>query len=180
MRSERLNRNWSLDHAAARLGVSRRLLTQIESGSANPSLSTLLSIANGFGFDLTCLLASPSPSVDVVFQPDNATADAIWATDRGSSARLLVGMGPLEMWSWRLEPGDTRHADAHSPDSLEALVVTSGALEIELDGADPHRVKAGQSLIFAADRPHTYRNPGKRSAAFHLAVFDPISHSGNH
>ncbi len=174
VRAERNQRAWSLDRAAARLGVSRRLLTQIEAGSANPSLSTLLSIANGFGIDLTQLISGTAGSVDVVLQPDNASADVLWSTDAGSRAQLLVGRGPLEMWSWRLEPGDSRRSAAHTANSLEALVVNAGSIDLAVDGLSTTTVSAGQSLIFPADRAHEYRNSSDHAAEFHLAVFDPI------
>lgn len=174
VRAERKERGWSLDRAATRLGVSRRLLTQIESGSANPSLSTLLSIAAGFGIDLTTLLARTPGAVDAVMQADNESAAVLWSTDAGSRGQLLVGMGPLEMWSWRLEPGESKRSEAHSPNSLEALIVTAGRVDVDIDGGGSHTVGAGQSLIFAADVDHEYRNAGDRAAEFHLAVFDPI------
>lgn len=178
VRSARADRGWSLDRAASRLGVSRRLLTQIEAGAANPSLSTLLSIANGFGIDLTQLVSGADGRSDVVVQPDNASAPVLWSTDAGSRAQLLVGNGPLELWSWRIEPGDTRRSSAHAPRSLEALVVTRGSIEIAVDGAAPTAVSAGQSLIFGAQRAHEYRNTSARAVEFLLAVFDPIDDGG--
>lgn len=174
VRAERKQRGWSLDRAATRLGVSRRLLTQIESGSANPSLSTLLSIASGFGIDLTRLVAETPGVVDAVLQPDNDAAAVLWSTDSGSRAQLLVGMGPLEMWTWRLQPGDSKRSEAHSTNSLEALIVTAGRVEVDIDGGDTKTVGAGQSLIFAADVGHEYRNVADSVAEFHLAVLDPI------
>ncbi|MEP2370923.1 MAG: helix-turn-helix domain-containing protein [Ilumatobacter sp.] len=174
VRAHRKERGWSLDRAATRLGVSRRLLTQIESGSANPSLSTLLSIANGFGIDLTSLIAKTPGAVDAVLQPDNGSAALLWSTDAGSAARLVVGMGPLEMWVWRLEPGESKRSDAHSAGSLEALIVNAGRVEVDIEGGESHTVDAGQSLIFAADVDHGYRSVADGAAEFHLAVFDPI------
>ncbi len=180
VRGERTLRGWSLDRAASRLGVSRRLLTQIESGSANPSLSTLLSIANGFGIDLTELISGRAGTVDVVLQPDNASAAVLWSTDGGSRAQLLVGKGPLEMWAWRLEAGDSRRSAAHAVNSMEALIVTSGCIDMVVDGAGTTTVRAGQSLIFAAHHAHEYRNTTDLAAEFHLAVFDPIDDANAH
>lgn len=174
VRTARSERGWSLDRAASRLGVSRRLLTQIEAGSANPSLSTLLSIATGCGVDLAQLISGTAGSADVIVQPDNTSADVLWSTDAGSRARLLVGKGPLEMWSWRIEPGDVRRSPAHAPHSLEALVVTKGRVEIAVDGSEPTTVSAGQSMIFTAHGAHEYRNTSARAVEFLLAVFDPI------
>ena len=73
VRRRRQQRKWTLDVAAARLGVSRRLLAQIEAGQANPSLSTLLTIADGFDISLVELLAgADKPAITV--QHDNAVS----------------------------------------------------------------------------------------------------------
>ena len=134
----------------------------------------MLSIANGFGIDLTQLISGTGDTADIVLQSDNASADVLWSSDAGSCAQLLVGKGPLEMWSWRLEAGDSRRSTAHAANSLEALVVTTGRIEIVLDGSEAATVRRGQSLIFTAHHAHEYRNSSNRPAEFHLAVFDPI------
>lgn len=114
VRRRRQQRNWTLDTAAPRLGVSRRLLAQIEAGLANPSLSTLLSIAAGFDVSLVDLLAGgDKPSITV--QRDNASAPVLWTGDHGGEARMLVGSDPLELWEWTLEPGDERTSESHRP-----------------------------------------------------------------
>jgi transcriptional regulator with XRE-family HTH domain len=172
VRSRRQQRGWTLDVAAARLGVSRRLLVQLEAGEANPSLSTLLSVAGGFGVSLVELLAGEDkPSVTV--QPDNASAPVLWQGVHGGEGRLLVGSGRLELWEWTLGPGDARAAEAHHPHACEVLSVTAGAVTLLVGTNDPVVVRRGQSAMFRADEPHTYRNDGKQRAAFVLAVHDP-------
>ena len=172
VRRRRQQRGWTLDAAAARLGVSRRLLAQLEGGRANPSLSTLLSIATGFDISLVDLLAGgDKPSITV--QPDNATAAVLWTGPHGGEARLLVGSDPLELWHWSLAPGDERASDAHRPNAREALYVTAGAVTLCVGSGDPVVVKRSQSALFRADEPHSYRNDGKTAATFVLAVHEP-------
>jgi transcriptional regulator with XRE-family HTH domain len=161
-----------LDVAATRLGVSRRLLAQIEAGQANPSLSTLLSIAEGFDASLVELLAgADKPSITV--QPDNASAPLLWEGDHGGEGRLLVGSDPLELWVWSLGPGDERRSDAHRPNSREALLVTAGTVTLCVGSAEPVSLSTGQSAIFRADEPHSYRNDSDGPARFVLAVHEP-------
>ncbi len=161
-----------MDVAATRLGVSRRLLVQLEAGEANPSLSTLLSVAEGFGISLVELLAGEDkPSVTV--QLDNASAPVLWQGDQGGAGRLLVGSGRLELWEWTLGPGDARVSEAHQPNACEVLLVTSGAVTLVVGAHEPVTVRRGQSAMFRADEPHAYRNDGKQRAAFVLAVHDP-------
>ena len=172
VRRRRLERGWTLDVAAARLGVSRRLLVQVESGQANPSLSTLLSIAAGFETPLAELLAGTGSAPSVVVQPDNDAAPVLWSGPHGGVARLLVASGGLELWDWTLEPGERRHADAHRPGSREALTVIAGVVTIALGDAEPVVLRRGQSAAFAADTDHRYVNGSARRARFHLAVHE--------
>ena len=172
VRRRRQQRGWTLDAAAGRLGVSRRLLAQLEAGQANPSLSTLLSIAAGFDISLVELLAGgDKPSITV--QLDNASAPVLWTGPHGGEARLLVGSDPLELWQWSLAPGDERASDAHRSNAREVLLVTAGAVTLCVGSDDPVVVERGQSALFRADEPHTYRNDGKTLATFVLAVHEP-------
>lgn len=172
VRRRRQERQWTLDVAASRLGISRRLLVQLEAGEANPSLSTLLSVAAGFDTSLVELLAGdPRPAITV--QPDNSAAPVLWAGANGGEARLLVGSDPLELWQWSLEPGDERVSDAHRPNSREAVLVTSGAVTLRVGTGDPVVVRRGQTALLRADEPHSYRNDARTPARFVLAVHDP-------
>ncbi|MEZ5376073.1 MAG: XRE family transcriptional regulator [Acidimicrobiales bacterium] len=173
VRRLRSERQWTLDHAAARLGISRRLLAQIEAGEANPSLSTLLAIADGFDLHLSELLA-PEPSTSpVTLGHLPADAPVQWSTPTGSEARLLAGRGPLELWTWSLQPGDERTSDAHRAGSMEAVHVINGTVTLEV-GTETVSLGAGSSAIFEASLPHAYRNDRKRVARFLLTVNDPV------
>lgn len=172
MRRRRQQRSWTLDVAAARLGVSRRLLAQIESGQANPSLSTLLSIAAGFDTSLVELLSgADKPSITV--RADNESAPVLWKGVDGGWGRLLVGSDPLELWEWMLRPGDERTSDAHRSNSREAMLVTEGTVTVSVGAAEPVSLHVGQSAIFRADEPHWYRNDTDEPASFVLAVHEP-------
>lgn len=172
VRRRRQQRNWTLDVAATRLGVSRRLLAQIEAGQANPSLSTLLSIAAGFDISLVELLAvADKPTITV--RADPAEAPVLWTGEQGGQGRLLIGSDPLELWEWVLEPGDERRSEAHRAGSREAVLVTEGTVTVVVGAADPVRLGAHQSALFRADEPHAYRNDTGRAARFVMAVHEP-------
>lgn len=172
VRRRRQQRNWTLDGAAARLGVSRRLLAQIEAGQANPSLSTLLSVAAGFDVSLVELLAGQDrPAITV--QADKASAPVLWTGEFGGEGRLLVGADPLELWDWCLQPGDERRAVAHRPNSREALLVTAGVVTLSVGAVELVSLRQGQSAMFCADEPHSYRNETSQLARFVLAVHEP-------
>ena len=171
VRTERTRRRWTLDELAARSAVSRRLLVQIEHAEANPSLGTLLKLAAALGVTLTELVSNEQQArpVDVVSAHDAMT---LWSTAAGSSARLLVSSGPLELWCWTLAPGDRRTSDPHRPGSLELLNVKAGTVTLDV-GDDHVEVSAGDSAWFDATFPHAYSNPVATTATFTLVVLEP-------
>jgi transcriptional regulator with XRE-family HTH domain len=171
VRAERAQRRWTLDELAARSTVSRRMLVQIEQAQANPSLATLLKLAAALGVTLTDLLShEPEDRPVAVVREGDATT--LWSTPAGSSARLLVSHGPLELWSWTLQPGDRHTSQPHRPGSLELLTVQTGT--VALDVGEHHvEIRTGDSARFDATRPHAYANPEASVATFTLAVLEP-------
>jgi transcriptional regulator with XRE-family HTH domain len=171
VRTARAQRRWTLDELAARSSVSRRLLVQIEQAEANPSLATLLKLAAALGVTLTELLSEESDARPVAVA-SGQDAMTLWSTPAGSSARLLVSHGPLELWSWTLQPGERRTSEPHRPAALELLTVQTG--NIALDVGDHHiEIPTGDSAWFDATWPHAYTNPGATAATFTLVVLEP-------
>lgn len=56
VRTERTNRNWSQADLADRMGKVRAVVNKIESGSNDPTLDTLSSLAKALGYPLTSIL----------------------------------------------------------------------------------------------------------------------------
>ncbi|GAA3242705.1 XRE family transcriptional regulator [Streptomyces sp. XM83C] len=169
----RTERGFTLDALAARAGVSRGMLIQIEQARTNPSIGTVVKIGDALGVSITTLLDyEQGPKVRVV-PADQAVR--LWHTDAGSYNRLLAGAeapGPLEIWDWRLAPGESSPSDPHPAGTVELLHVLEGELTLTVDGAE-HRVPAGASATFEADVPHTYGNQGPEPMRMVMAVSVP-------
>ena len=110
-----------MQQLADRAQISRRLLTQIELGQANPSLVTVTRIARQLGIDFTDLLGAPPAETPIEMNgPDEHVL--VWSSEAGSTAHLLAataGSRSADLWRWRLVPGDTYrgHADPRGPRS---------------------------------------------------------------
>ncbi|MFF0696930.1 helix-turn-helix domain-containing protein [Streptomyces tendae] len=169
----RTERGFTLEALAARAGVSRGMLIQIEQARTNPSLGTVVKIGDALGISITTLLdCEQGPTVRVV-PADRAVR--LWHTDAGSFSRLLAGVeapGPLEMWEWRLMPGEHSLSDPHPSGTVELVHVTSGELALTVDGVT-HRVPTGASASFESDTPHTYGNDGDVPMEMIMAVSVP-------
>jgi transcriptional regulator with XRE-family HTH domain len=137
-------------------GLSRRMLTQIEQGTANPSLVTVDKIAHALGIDFAALAAPSKTEPLHVSEPVE-----VWRSDLGSRALLHVASarrGGPELWEWTLQPGDRYQAQPDPPGSEELILVTAGTLLLE---TDHHSVPlpAGTSARLSSDRPYAYATP---------------------
>ena len=166
-------RGFTLDALAARAGVSRGMIIQIEQARTNPSVGTTVKLADALGISITTLLDfEQGPQVRLV---PESQAVRLWSTEAGSSTTLLVGTearGPIELWSWRLMPGASSASDPHPVGTVELLHVTAGELTLVVDG-EAHEVPAGTSATFEAHVPHIYRNDGTEPAEMTMAVSVP-------
>ncbi|WP_449062187.1 helix-turn-helix domain-containing protein [Planomonospora algeriensis] len=172
VRAQRAHRQMTLDELAARSGVSRGMLVQVEQGRTNPSINTLTRIADALGVTVARMVeVSDTPVVRVVHAADMVT----FAHGRASAARLLVGTDApaiLELWDWRLAPGDHHDGDAHPPGTREMLTVIEGELTLTVYGRS-HAVGTGGAVVFSADRPHRYANEGEGPLRFVMVVTEP-------
>jgi transcriptional regulator with XRE-family HTH domain len=173
VRAQRARRGLTLDALAARSGVSRGMLVQIEQSRTNPSVTTLARIADALGVTVARLVeVSDTPVVRVVHSSDVVT---LWRSDRGGSARLLVGSDEpaiLELWDWVLAPGEFHDGDAHAAGTREMLTVIEGELTLSVYGGS-HVIGRDEAVLFCADRPHRYANEGTETLRYIMVLTEP-------
>jgi transcriptional regulator with XRE-family HTH domain len=170
VRSERSRRNWTLDDLAARSGVSKGMLIQVEQARSNPSIATICRLASALGVTVASLVEAPElPSARVVRSDEGVV---LWTGRDGSASKLLVGTGtrdPVELWDVRLAPGDGYGGTPHPPGTQEIGMVLEGELTLEVDGEE-FQVGTGDTAAFVADRPHSYHNKGATPVRFTMVV----------
>ena len=173
LRRLRAERGLTLDELARRAGISRSMLIQVEQKRVNPTLATLVRLAQALDVGLAELVELGSSRRVRVIAPGDVAE--LWTSPGGGSGRLLVGSDQLdhvELWDWRLEPGDVHEAEAHLAGTAEIIHVLDGDLTLEVDG-ESHAAAAGESIVFAADADHTYGNHGPRPLRAIMIVITP-------
>jgi transcriptional regulator with XRE-family HTH domain len=173
VRQERQSRGWTLDQLAEAAGVSRRMIINVEQGSVNPSVGTLLRISDALGVGLPALVEAPQPKpVKVTRRGEGAT---LWHGESGGRGVLVAGTerpDVVELWDWTLAPGDHHATEAHTPGTKELLQIQQGTITLAV--ADQSiNLDAGDAVSFPGDVAHSYANPGTEPARFSLAVFEP-------
>jgi transcriptional regulator with XRE-family HTH domain len=170
LRRLRTRRGLSLERLAQISGVSRAMLGQIELGQSAPTINVLWKIARALEVTFSALISARTQSGALVLR--STESKILTSKDRSFSSRALFPFDEprrVEFYELRLGGGAVEDADAHPPGTSENLVVTAGTIEIDV-GGDTHRLEAGDSILFEADSPHAYRNPGKVEAVMYLVM----------
>ncbi|MET7705031.1 XRE family transcriptional regulator [Micromonospora sp. NPDC005413] len=173
VRELRAARGWSFEELAGRSGVSKGMLVQIEGARTNPSIGTLCRVADAFGVNIARLM---EPAEDQAVKITSAAeAPVLWQGEHGGTAHLLSGLGEpdlVELWDWRLAPGEAHRSPDHPRGTKEVLHVLSGTVVVWVDGQD-HRVRTGETIEFHADREHGYRNDTDEPARLMMVTITP-------
>lgn len=177
LRSARLERGLSLRSVAQALGVSASLISQVETGKTQPSVSTLYALVSHLGVSMDELLGTgPGAPVAVGAPPliFGHSGPALPAVQRAGEnpvlemengvrwERLAIGEGgPADALLVTYEPGATSSIESklmrHS--GIEYAYILEGEITLQLD-FDIHVLGPGDSLQFDSVRPHLYSNRG--------------------
>ncbi|WP_234354744.1 helix-turn-helix domain-containing protein [Streptomyces sp. NRRL WC-3618] len=190
IRQARLERGVSLRGLAREIGVSASLVSQIETGKSQPSVSTLYAITTALALSVESLFDASQDTVRESPSVVGATvthALAAFAADPGRRIGPLVGTGEREtieldsgvMWE-RLGHVPGTDADfllvtyrpGGSSSSSGGLMrhagteygyLTGGELVLTL-GFDEHVLRPGDAVCFESTTPHRYRNDSAEPA----------------
>jgi len=169
LRQRRKARGLSLDDLARSSGVSRAALSQIETSKSNPTVGVLWKIAVGLGVPFAELIGAPRSGAAILRKGD---AQVLRSADGRFESRPLAPAGAspvVELYELRLSARSTHASEAHAPGTHEVLVVLTGQIRLHVDG-EVFELGTGDSIAFAADRPHGYENPTNSEARYHNVI----------
>ncbi|WP_299652718.1 XRE family transcriptional regulator [Methylobacterium sp.] len=163
--------NLSLSELAEQSGVAKSIISQIERNETNPTLATIWRLSQALDVSIERVLAT---SDEEPFIEKTSRADTpILVSDDGKVRLAIVGwIKTVEWLQWYevvADPGGQLDSDPHQRGSVESLTVTSGVLEVEVAGTT-QRARAGETLRYRCDRPHTVRCVGAEPAKAIMVV----------
>jgi transcriptional regulator with XRE-family HTH domain len=177
LRERRQQFGLSLRELADRLGVSASLISQIERGLANPSVSTLYAIVAELDISLDDLLFTDGrPAARTSDESTGAATSArVFAPIQRAHERQHIRLASGVIWerlTTRAEPGVEflyviyEVGGASSPEDAyqrhsghEWGYVVSGVLEVTI-GFDAHVLEPGDAISFDSTTPHRLANIG--------------------
>jgi transcriptional regulator with XRE-family HTH domain len=152
----------TLDETAARAGISKPFLSQVERGRARPSVATLLGIAQALGVSLQYFFDAPR---DARFVLRGDQAQFFGFADAGNRfARLtrVVADGGMEALLVRI-PAGRRFADVVTVAGEQFWYVLSGTPTLTLNG-NAFAFRPGDAAHYDSTDPHSWDNAGADEA----------------
>ena len=153
--------NLSLSELAEQSGVAKSIISQIERNETNPTLATIWRLSQALDVSIERVLASgdEEPFIDKSSKADTP----ILVSEDGRMRLAIIGwLKTIEWLQWydvQSEPGGVLDSDGHQRGSVECLSVLDGEFEVEVGGV-AQRAKAGETLRYRCDRPHSVRCVG--------------------
>ena len=150
----------SLEQLAQRTGLTKSYLSKLERGLSEPSISTVLRLAEAYGVGVSQLVGSDQNAQDeLVSLVRVADREALQRGGLGAEYRYESLAGRRKVKA--MEPFVV-HPPREFPDATavfphpgeEFLLVLKGAIEVQV-GERQFRLDAGDSLYFDSELPHT-------------------------
>jgi transcriptional regulator with XRE-family HTH domain len=154
LRRERARTGLSLTEVARRAGIAKSTLSQLESGTGNPSLETLWAICVALDAPFSRLLDPPQPHIQVIRADEGPTISAVQADYQAT----LLAAGPgvrRDIYRILAEPGQARASEPHGPGVLEHVVISVGRALVGA-ASDPVELGPGDYICYQGDVPHVF------------------------
>jgi transcriptional regulator with XRE-family HTH domain len=151
-------------------GIPRATWANLESGTANPTLSVLHGVALALSVSIEELLAKPRAAAE-----HHARATLSVRRRGGVTIRRLLPhpLPGVELDRMELPPGVRMSGTPHTPGTREYLTCEQGRIELVASG-ERYILETGDVVAFAGDQRHSYANPGDRIAiGFSVVMWIP-------
>ncbi len=164
IRRLRESRQLTLNEIAARSGLTRSFLSQVERNLTSPSVASLRKVAQAFGVPLTELFQGPVMPENRVVRRDERR-QLIHPSRQWRDYLLTPNLtGKLQVILSVIEPGGGSGEEPYAHDSdEECVIILRGRLEFWV-GTDRYILEEGDSIVFESRIPHRNRNPGPEQA----------------
>lgn len=153
---ERTRAGLSLAELARRAHVAKSTVSQLESGTGNPSVETLWALASALGVPFSRLVDPPRGRVQLIRAGEGPTVPA---ANANYVATLLASCPPharRDVYLIGAEPGPGRESEPHAAGVVEHVVMSVGRALVGPQH-EPIEIGPGDYLCYPGDEPHVFR-----------------------
>lgn len=178
VREARRKQHVTLEELARMSGVSKSVLSEVERGATNPTLSTLWNISTALALDPVELFGGRHVRGPRAGRPEDRierVSDPVIENDEYRYRLVILSRpelaGITELYRLKLGPKGVLESQRHRSGTIEQATVLRGSVEIR-SGSGVLALKTEQSARYAADVPHAIvEKAGKPADVLLLVVF---------
>ena len=162
-------RGLTIDALATSSGVSKSMISEIERGIRNPSITIIWSLANALKTPLNYFLKEDSSNSPMIYKMGTNPS----VEGNGYSFHPLMNFDEdkkFEIYFNEYMPNSETEDSFHYEGVEEYLLVTSGTLVLSLE-EKKYTVNEGEVIHFIADKPHHYCNETENVANAFILMF---------
>jgi transcriptional regulator with XRE-family HTH domain len=153
--------NLSLSELAEQSGVAKSIISQIERNETNPTLATIWRLSQALDVSIERVLSSGDEE-PFIEKTSKADTPSLLSEDGKVKLSIVGWIKTVEWLQWyevEAQPGGVLDSDGHQRGSVECLSVSAGEFAVDVGGVT-QVAKAGETLRYRCDRPHTVRCTG--------------------
>ncbi len=165
IRDLRTSKGLTLKVLASKINTSPSLISQLERGGVNPSLSLLKSIADALAIPLSTLLEDEEDRIEAPSRLMDKKERKVLTMEGGVHYSLLSRNIAMDCEFILIEypPGSSTGKEKYSHEGVECGFLLEGKLEVEVVDQIYH-MKPGDSITYQSNIPHRTSNKGKKPA----------------
>jgi transcriptional regulator with XRE-family HTH domain len=156
LQRERRRAGLSLAETARRAGIAKSTLSQLESGTGNPSIETLWALCVTLDVPFAQIVQPPRSTVQVIRADEGSVVSSEHADYVGKVLSSCPPNARRDLYLITAQPGSARESEPHRPGVFEHVVLSTGrALLGVLD--DPVEIGPGDYIGYPGDVKHVFR-----------------------
>lgn len=156
----------SLGDLSEQSGVAKSLISKIEKNESNPTLATITRLSVALGTTVEAVLSAVNENdatlPALIEHARRKDIPHLNSDDSLVTLKILGSIDTVEFVQWYdfiAQPGGTLKSSPHPDGSVENLSILTGHVRVDVDG-DVFEGRAGETLRYRADRPHSITNIG--------------------
>lgn len=160
----------SLSQLSEQSGIAKATLFKLERGRTNPTLETLMSIAETFDVSVGSLIETkPRGEVEIV-----RAGEGIDISDDASTGWVVrnqvINAGMLELHHQVFHAGSSETSPSHGSGAREHVIALRGSIEVGPVGEEV-TLNAGDYATYLANRTHRWQAKGEDAEVWIIHTF---------
>ncbi|MCB5908943.1 helix-turn-helix domain-containing protein [Streptomyces pinistramenti] len=156
LKRARTQRGLSISELSRRSKIGKATLSQLESGTGNPTIETVFNLSRALEVPVSDLLDTRPPRGLTVVRADQVEVLSGEGVDLRPLHRIESGDAIIEIYDQQVQDGSRRDSLGHV--GTEHTIVQAGRLGVTVDGHEVE-LSPGDYVGFDAALPHTYAAP---------------------